>query len=310
MKMKKIAIAAFLSICAFQSVAQQEAMYTHYAFNTLSINPAYAGNRGMLSATLLHRSQWVGFDGAPMSQSFVLSTPLLNDMLGVGMTLQNDRIGPTNVFSGNIALAYKLKINKRSKLSFGMNFGINNYSQNLKALNAYENGDYAIDNNSSIVNIFDLGAGLLYTNKKFYLGVSVPRILNTHFDDLSSSATLAAKEKQHMYITAGTAFNISKNIECKPSTFVKMVEGVHPQFDLTTMFVFNKKFELGAMFRTSDAAGILLGYTFNRNLRVGYSFDWSYGLRTFQYNFGSHEVMLRYDLFKRSGEEIISPRYF
>ena len=308
--MKKFVTATFLLICTFNSIAQQEAMYTHYAFNTLSINPAYAGHRGMLSTTLLHRSQWIGFDGAPMSQSFVLSTPLLNDVLGLGMTLQNDRVGPTNVFSGNVNLAYKLKINKTSKLSFGMSAGINNYSRNLSALAAHENGDYAIDNNSNSSNIFDIGAGLLYTNKRFYAGVSVPRILNNHYDDAATSITLGSKEKQHYYITAGTAFNMGKNVECKPSTFIKMVEGVHPQFDLTTMFVFNKRFELGAMFRTSDAAGILVGYTLNKSLRIGYSFDWSYGLRTFQYNYGSHEVMIRYDLFKRSGDDIISPRYF
>jgi type IX secretion system PorP/SprF family membrane protein len=309
--MKKILAIAFVLFSALQLAAQQDAMYTHYAFNTLTINPAYAGNRGMLSATAIHRSQWVGFDGAPMSQSFVLSTPLLNDKLGLGMSLQNDRLGPTSTFNGTIDLAYKLKINSKSKLSFGMSAGINNIYRNLGDLAIHEQGDYAVDNDTRSQNIFDMGIGLLYTNKRFYAGISSPRILNTHVDDKNPNTnTLASKEKQHYYFTAGTAFDLGKKVECKPSTFVKMTEGVHPQFDLTAMFVFNKKFEIGAMWRTSDAAGVLLGYTINKSLRIGYSFDWSYGLKTFQNNFGSHEVMLRYDLFKRHGEDIISPRYF
>ena len=108
----------------------------------------------------------------------------------------------------------------------------------------------------------------------------------------------------------GTAFKLGKQIECKPSSFVKITEGSYPQLDLTSMFVFNEKFELGAMWRTTDALGVLVGYTINRNVRIGYSFDWSYGLRTFQYNFGSHELILRYDLFKKEGDNIVSPRYF
>lgn len=308
--MKNIFKVAIFSLCAFQSLAQQESMYTHYPFNTQLVNPAYAGNRGMFSATLLHRSQWLGFDGAPMSQSLVLSTPLLNDVLGIGANFQNDHIGPTNIFTGNVDFAAKVKINKHSKISFGMSFGLRNYSRNLSGLNAYETNDYAIDNNTQSQLIFDLGAGILYTNKRFYVGASMPRILNTHFNDNSSTIELGAKEKQHFFLTAGTAFDLGKTVECKPSTFIKVVEGTMPQFDLTAMFVFNKKFEVGAMWRSSDAAGILLGYTINRNFRVGYSFDWSYGLRTFQYNFGSHELMLRYDLHKKGGDDIISPRYF
>lgn len=309
--MKKFFAFAIIALSALNLAAQQDAMYTHYAFNTLTINPAYAGNRGMFSATALHRSQWVGFDGAPMSESLTLSTPLLNDVIAVGLSVQNDRLGPVNTFNGTASFAYKLKINSKSKLSFGMSAGVNNITRNLSSLAIYEQGDYAVDNDSRTQNLFDIGAGLLYTNKRFYAGVSMPRILNGHVNDKTpNTATLAAKEKQHYYITAGTAFDLGKNVECKPSTFVKMTEGVLPQFDLTTMFVFSKKFEVGAMWRSSDAAGILVAYTINKSIRIGYSFDWSYGNRTFTYNNGSHELMVRYDLFKRHGQDIISPRYF
>jgi type IX secretion system PorP/SprF family membrane protein len=309
--MKKLAIFLFVIASAKGAFTQQDPMFTHYAFNTLSINPAYSGNRGMLSAALVHRSQWVGFDGAPMSQTLTLSTPVLNDVLGIGFVLGNDRIGPTNIFTGSANIAYKLKINKHSKLSFGMSAGINNYNRNLGALTSFEQNDYAIDNNNITHNIFDIGAGVLYTNKTFYVGASVPRLLNNHFRNSDPTVShLGSKEKQHLYLTMGTAFKLGKQVECKPSSFVKITEGTYPQLDLTSMFVFNEKFELGAMWRTTDALGVLVGYTINRNVRIGYSFDWSYGLRTFQYNFGSHELMLRYDLFKKEGDNIVSPRYF
>jgi type IX secretion system PorP/SprF family membrane protein len=121
---------------------------------------------------------------------------------------------------------------------------------------------------------------------------------------------LGAKEVQHYYFTAGGAIDLSSNVEFKPSTFVRATHGAPVTVDVSALFEMNKKLEVGAMWRSYDAVGILLGYTFKENLRIGYSFDWSYGNRTFTYNFGSHEVMLRYELFYKGNENITSPRYF
>ncbi len=307
--MNKINILIAIVTLSFQTLAQQDAMFTHYAFNTISVNPAYAGNRGCASATALHRSQWVGFDGAPMTQTLALNTPLMQDRLGAGISFQNDKIGPLNTFTADIDLAYKLKINAKNKIAFGVKGGASFFSKNLNALVAHESGDNSISNSTRNEHYFNVGAGLLYTNDLFYIGASVPRFLEDNLEN-SLGGNLAAKVMQHYYFTAGTAFDINKQITLRPSTFVKASLGAPIQLDLTTMAVFNKKFEVGAMWRSTDALGILVGYTFQDYLRIGYSFDWSYGNETFQTNFGSHELMLRYDLFLKKGTDIISPRYF
>jgi type IX secretion system PorP/SprF family membrane protein len=310
-RMKKLFTSAILALLAFTGVAQQDAMFTHYAFNTMSVNPAYAGNRGVMTTTLLHRSQWVGFDGAPMTQTLTLNAPIFGEHMGIGVSLRNDNIGPENAFTGNLDLAYRLKINEKNKLAFGIKGGVTLYNRSITGLAAAESGDYAIDNASTSDYLFDVGFGLLYTNDKFYLGASVPRVLEQNMTNRNdASDALGAREFQHFYFTAGTAIRLSKQVELKPSTFVKTTIGTPMEVDLTAMFVMNKKLELGGMWRSNDAIGILVGYTFKENFRVGYSFDWSYGNKTFTYNYGSHEVMLRYDLFYKGNKDIISPRYF
>ena len=104
--------------------SQQDAMFTHYSFNTMVVNPAYAGNRGMMSATLLQRNQWVGFDGAPVTQTFVLNTPIFNDKLGLGVSLIKDKIGPVNSFTGNLDVSYSFKLTKICPCFFSKLTGI------------------------------------------------------------------------------------------------------------------------------------------------------------------------------------------
>ncbi len=289
--------------------AQQDAMYTHYMFNTQAVNPAYAGNRGMLTMTLLHRSQWVGVKGAPMSQTFTLNTPIFRNKLGLGVSLQNDKIGPTNIFSGNLDLAYRLKLNKRNHLAFGIKGAFSNYDRNLRDLYADQSGDMAISNASQNDMFLDFGIGLLYTHEHFYIGLSTPKTILYNFSG-DDGMHVGGKEIQHFYFTAGGAVDLNAKTVWKPSTFLRVSYGAPITLDISSLFEFNKKFEVGAMWRSRDAIGVLLGYTFKESFRVGYSFDWSYGHETFKNNFGSHEVMLRYELFYKGKENITSPRYF
>lgn len=309
MKMKHIFLLVGGMLITQGANAQQDPMYTHYMFNTQAVNPAYAGNRGMLTMTLLHRSQWIGVKGAPMSQTFTLNTPIFRNKLGLGVSLQNDKIGPTNIFSGNLDLAYRLKLNKRNHLAFGIKGAVSYYNRNLRDLYADQPGDMAISNASQNDMFLDFGIGLLYTHEHFYIGLSTPKALLYNFSG-DDGTNVGGREIQHFYFTAGGAVNLGAKTVWKPSTFLRVAYGAPITLDVSSLFEFNKKFEVGAMWRSRDAIGLLLGYTFKENFRVGYSFDWSYGHKTFNYNFGSHEVMLRYELFYKGKENITSPRYF
>lgn len=293
--------------------AQQQAMFTHYAFNTLAVNPAYAGSREALTVTALHRSQWVGFDGAPTTQTLTLHTPIANDRLGLGLSIMNDKIGPLNITSLYTDLAYILPLNQRgSKLAFGLKGGINLMQANLNEVTTNQTGDNSFDGNNVSNDVLpNFGLGAYYYNPKWYVGLSVPTFLeNTLKTEVNNSGTSVAKEKRHFFAIGGAVFNLSKGLKLKPTTFVKVTEAAPIELDLTAMFIFKDKLELGGMFRTGDAIGALLGYNLSPVFRIGYSFDWSYTNTTFKYNNGSHEAMLRYDFIYNDNKKIRSPRYF
>lgn len=309
--MKKILISGLLLILGLVAHGQQDAMFTHYAFNTLAVNPAYAGSRDAFTITGLHRSQWVGFDGAPTTQTLTLHSPILKDKVGLGLSILNDKIGPSNTTSLYADVAYRLPITEKGTLAFGVKGGINIGSNSLTSVETDQGNDNSFSQDLTSGVLPNFGAGLYYYTPKFYVGASAPKIIENAFSTGgTTNGTAIAKEKRHFFAIAGTVFNLSRNVKLKPTTFLKITDAAPVELDLTGMFIFNDKFEAGAMFRTGDALGLLLGYNINELLRIGYSFDWSYNNTTFKYNSGSHEVMLRYDAIFKQNKKIRSPRYF
>lgn len=309
--MKKILISASLLLTIMFSYGQQEAMFTHYMFNTLAVNPAYAGSRDALTITGLHRSQWVSFPGAPTTQTVTLHTPIANDQLGLGLSVINDKIGPTNTTAIYADFAYKLKVNEKARLSFGLKGGVNLRSNKLSSLSLDESNDNAFSSNVSSKVLPNFGFGMYYYTDKFYVGLSTPKLLENNFttNTVSGSSSLAS-EKRHYFLIAGTVFPITENIKLKPTGFMKVTEAAPIEGDITLTALFKDKFWAGLMFRTGDALGVLVGANITDQLSLGYSFDWSYTNTTFKYNAGSHELMLRYDLIYNNAKKIRSPRYF
>jgi type IX secretion system PorP/SprF family membrane protein len=292
--------------------AQQAPMYTHYMYNTLSVNPAYAGSRDALTITGLHRSQWVDFKGAPVTQTLTLHSPIRNEHIGLGLSVSNDKIGPTNntAIFGNFA--YMMKLTKKSKLALGLSAGANIFQGNMNSL--------ALDNQADPIFQSDIrnrvtpnfGFGAYYSQERFYAGVSIPNILQNNYSviNLPDGSTLTGKEQRHYFFIAGGMIKISDNLEFKPTTLVKMTPAAPIQADITASFVIMKKLLVGAMYRSGDAVGGLIGIDLTEQLHLGYSYDWSYGLNTSKYNKGSHELILRYDFIYSSKKQIHSPRYF
>lgn len=312
--MKKLIIIGLAIIGGFTANAQQDAMFTHYAFNTLAINPGYAGSRDALTITGLHRSQWVGFDGAPTTQTLTAHMPFMNDKIGVGLSILNDAIGPINQTSFYADFAYKLPIGEKGKLAFGLKGGINLMQGGLNTL-ALDDGtpDDAFANNIQSDILPNFGFGLYYSTTKWYVGLSTPKLLENDFTSNSTSGNVnAGSEQRHFFAIAGTVYDLTEDgsLKIKPTTFIKVTAGAPIEADLTAMLIIKDKVEVGLMGRTGDAVGLLLGYNFTDQLRFGYSFDWSFVNRTGRYNAGSHEVMLRYDFIMKDKGRIRSPRYF
>jgi len=310
---KQIGITLAVLLLAGWAHAQQDAMYTHYMFNTLAVNPGYAGSRDALTITGLHRTQWAGFEGAPNTQTLTLHTPVLRDEFGVGFSLVNDNIGPSNVLSFYLDLAYHLKINdKGHQLAFGLKGGGNLVQTDFTDFQLDQIDDPSFTGGSQSEFLPNAGFGLYYYTDRWYAGLSTPKMLENSFQysEVGGSVNDPGEEQRHYFLIGGAVFDLTDKIKLKPTTFLKMTQAAPVELDLTGTLLFDDKFSFGLMGRTGDAFGALIGYQFSPQLSAGYSFDFSVVNTTARYNGGSHEIMLRYDFIYKEKGKIRSPRYF
>ncbi|WP_282074141.1 PorP/SprF family type IX secretion system membrane protein [Maribacter aquivivus] len=295
-------------ICGY---AQQDAQYTQYMYNTISVNPAYAGSRGVLSIAALHRSQWVGLDGAPTTQTLNFHTPV-SDHVGLGLSVVNDEIGNgTNQDTYiDAAFSYTVKTSDEGKLSFGLKAGGHLFNVDFTKLRNYgaESNLPNIDNKFSP----NFGAGIYYHTDRFYAGLSVPNFLQTeHFDSSdTNSSSLIAQERMNFYLITGYVFDLKNNVKFKPAALIKAVMGAPLQIDLSANFLFNDKFSLGAAYRWDAALSALFGFQLNDQLMLGLAYDKeTTDLGATRFNDGSFEFMLRYE-FLNKYRRVITPRFF
>jgi len=299
---KLVLVFMFFSAVGF---AQQDAQYTQYMYNTININPAYAGSRGALSIFGLYRTQWVGLDGAPETSSFSVNTPLSNSNLGLGVSLVNDKIGPTNENTISADLSYTVPTSETFKLSFGIKATGNLFSLDVNKLQPEHQGDPQFQDLNSKFSP-NVGAGVYYHSDKAYVGLSVPNFIETNrYDD---NDTAIFKDKINYYLIAGYVFDLDPYIKFKPAVMTKMVEGSPLQVDLSANFMFNDKFVAGLAYRWSAALSAMAGFQVTDGLFIGYSYDRE-TTRLNNYNSGSHEIFLRFEFFNNYSR-ITSPRFF
>lgn len=303
--MKKI----FLGLVLFFSAhlwAQQEPQYTQYMFNPAVINPAYAGSLGHGVFFGLYRTQWIGLEGAPKTVNVAYHQPLESTSLGIGINLVHDQIGPSTTTFAALDVSYSLKFNNETKLAFGIKAGGQLLDIDYTKLDLYNSGDNSFQNNVKAQFSPNIGAGIYYYGEKSYIGISVPFILQTkRFDEFAYSD---ANRKQHIYLTAGRVFDLTTSIKFKPCFVVKSVPGAPLQADATANFLFNERFMAGVSYRWSAALSAMIGIKVNNRLTVGYGYDRE-TTRLANFNSGSHEIFLQFDLFKNN-QQVETPRFF
>ena len=300
-----ILIAACLM--GLQSLAQQDPMFTQYMFNTLAVNPAYAGSADIPTLNAIYRHQWVKFDGAPVTQTVAFHSPLRQESISLGGTVINDAHGPVRQtgFYGDIS--YRIMFD-RSRLAFGLKAGMNLFQANLLDLNPVNADDPVFQANISNRTLPNFGTGVLWYSKTHYLGLSVPKILSNKLVDGSLPDFENNRERQHFFLIGGMVFELNNYTKFKPAFLFKAVNGAPPSFDITANFLFYEKFWIGGMYRWQDAIGALVQYEVNRKVKIGYSYDYTLS-DIGDYTSGSHEIMLGIDFF-RGVRGDVSPRYF
>ncbi|WP_269236451.1 PorP/SprF family type IX secretion system membrane protein [Flavobacterium flavigenum] len=302
--MKKLLLV--LLFCSGAGFAQQDAQFTQYMYNTININPAYAGSRGNLSVFGMYRTQWVGLDGAPETSSFSVNTPL-GDNVGLGVSLVNDKIGPTNENNISADFSYSIATSATAKLSFGIKGSANLFNLDPSKLKQENQGDSQFQN---FKNKFspNIGAGIYWHTDKAYIGLSVPNFIQTNRYDDNEVAIF--KDQINYYLIAGYVFDLDhyETIKFKPALLTKMVEGAPLQIDGSANFMFNDKFVIGVAYRWSASVSALAGFQITDSLYLGYAYDRE-TTKLVNYNSGSHEIFLRFEFLNKHGR-ITSPRFF
>jgi type IX secretion system PorP/SprF family membrane protein len=298
-----------LLLACIQAKGQQDAMYTQYMFNMMGVNPAYAGSRGILSATAMYRRQWVGVEGAPETSAISFDMATRDNKIGIGIQAFNDRIGITRNSGFYATYAYRIRFEEKGSLAIGLQGGISNYKADLTKVDLIDDGDVAFSQNINVI-LPTFGAGVYYNTDRFYAGFSIPNLVKSYLrkDQIYYTADVIAKKYMHFFFIAGYVFDLDEDFKLKPSTLVKMVRGAPVQVDINTNLWIKDVVGVGASYRTGDAVSGLLELQITNQLRLGYAYDQTIS-RLVKYNQGTHEIMLRFEFGWEKGK-VLSPRYF
>ena len=290
------------------SYAQQDVQFTQYMFNGLAINPAYAGSRDVFSMTGLFRTQWTGIEGAPVTQTLSAHAPIVKKRIGLGLTLVNDKIGVTNNFMMIGSYAFRIRF-KKGTLAMGLQAAINQYRADFTDVRFSVDPtsvDPAFEENVRKT-LPNFGTGIYYNTLKWYVGFSVPQLINWELTDGSVSG---ARQSRHMFLTAGYVFDVSPTVKIRPSFLAKYVSGAPLSIDVNANVWVYDRFALGTSYRIGDAVNLLAEARINNSISLGYAYDLTL-TQLRQYNSGSHEIMLRVEFgIGKNKTRILTPRYF
>lgn len=309
--MKKILLSITFLFYITSASAQQDPEYTHYMYNMSVVNPAYAtGVPAMLNLGGLYRTQWLGAVGAPKTFTFFGHTAV-TDKVEVGLSLVSDDIGDGAKKENNFYadFAYVLNLGGKNKLSLGLKAGFSSIQTNFNGFRFTDpQTDLAFADNLNVTKP-NIGVGAYYFRDNFYVGLSAPNLLSTKHIEEKSGINAYGSESIHTFLTAGYVFQINDMVKLKPAFMSKFVTGAPISVDLTANVLYNNKFELGVAYRINDAVSALMNINVTPSLRVGYAYDHTLS-NMGQFNSGTHEIMLLFNLDLLGKGYDKSPRFF
>jgi type IX secretion system PorP/SprF family membrane protein len=292
----KIAIIVCLAF-SFSGKAQQQSLYTNYLLNNYAYNPAVVGAQPYLQANLYYRNQWVGFEGAPKTYLMSLYGPLKKAKnVALGGMVVSDRAGLITTNTGYLTFAYHVKVNKKTRLGFGLSGGMKQYTVRLYDVKAYDEGDQYLQGSSTLnANMFDANGGIYLHGERFFLGLSSMNMLNNKITWKNPTGRLTP----HYYAVIGYNFKLNKDFALQPSVLLKYNEPAPTQLEYTLKFSFKDMVWIGGNYRDNDAIGMMMGVTIIKKLNIAYAYD--YSLTSIKkYNQGSHEICLNYNFIKKN----------
>ncbi len=309
-KLIKYSVIVLILISGLITHAQQDPQYTQYMYNMSVLNPAYAtDDNSTINIGLLYRSQWAGSTGAPATGTYFVHS-VITDRLEGGMSIVHDKIGGVVKQTSTFAdIAYVLPVGKESKLSFGVKAGATFFSTNFDGFvysDPLPDPAFAENINRTFPNI---GAGLYYFSKKYYLGLSAPNLLETKHLSEDSGVVTQGSENIHVFFTGGYVFDFGKNNKFKYAFMAKQVKGARLSLDLTANVLVNNMVEFGAAYRFDDSVSGIVNFNVSSGIRIGYAYDHTLS-NLGRFNTGTHEIFLLFNIAKLGNGYDKSPRFF
>ena len=288
-------------------MAQLTPVTNQYILNPMTINPAYAGNRGALNVASFYRRQWVGITGAPQTMTLAVDAPFLDSKLGIGMTITNDKIGVTKETQFMSSYAYKISMGQ-GILSLGLGAGLMTTNTAWSDLVVLDPGDdlYLVDSRVFVVPGFTFGT--YYSNQNFFAGISIPRLLGYNFNFNRNKYSLIIDPGNYDYLlNMGLLLNLAPKVKLLPSVLVSWTPGTQFLYDINAHLNISDRMWLGATYRNDRSVAGLFQFSVNEQLKVAYTYDYDIG-KLGRYSNGSHEVMLRYQFTFRA--DAVNPMIF
>lgn len=305
--LSKAVFVLIAGINALPLSAQQDPVYTQYLTNMLTIQPAYAGISGCLNITALSRQQWVGWEGAPRTNSLIAHMALNNFKVGLGFSIINDRWGPIRQNGVYVDYAYRVNTGAQNLLSLGLKAGFNTYQSSLSSVAHEDPNDPLFATDVPFRLLPNLGLGAMWYGENYFVGISIPKLLKNKIEDKSSGEVYA--EVVHLYITAAYVFRVSDKVKCKPTILYRWSENTPSVIDFGLNMLISDCVWAGATYRLRNSYALTFRYTINSRLTFGYAYDLT-SFHNSNINSNTHEFMVSYSLPKTFRREVVSPRYF
>lgn len=314
-----IVLSLGLILVCFGLQAQKEPHYTQYMYNIGSFNPAYVGSVETPEIAGLYRAQWLDVPGSPRTIRLGANVPLSNEKMGVGLNIISDEIGPSTQTYVELAYSYQFNVSESAKLSFGMDIGGSFLNVDFSK-GTFENPGEPILDRAMIKKFYPtVGAGMFLYDDLWYLGVSIPNFLTDgiYNDDVAT----VIEDKMQFNFIGGYVFDLSETLKFKPAFLLNYINGAPLSTNLSTNFLFNDRFTLGAGYRFGNSVSALAGFQITSGTYLGYSYDYNTNPLG-EFSSGSHEVILKFYLGKGDGsntndknlkgkpKQIDTPRFF
>lgn len=279
----------------------------HYILNPLMINPAFAGDRGVLNLATFYRKQWVGVTGSPETITFSADAPVLEQKLGLGLIIVSDKVGATRENQFNTNYAYRIDVGS-GFLCLGLGAGVITTNTAFSSLIVLDPGDEIFLADSRLFVVPNFSFGVQYSNRNFFSAFSIPRFLSYKFDFDKGRYALNNEMRNYSYrLNAGNIFDISPRLRIFPSVLLQYSLISKLQYDINAVFSIFDKLWLGASWLNNRSVAGLIQFQPNNQIRIAYTYDFDFN-KLGRYSNGSHEVMLRYQF--RYKVNVLNPLAF